>query len=332
LSLIEIVISNEALGSLLIEELDVVGDVFKKHLHSSDDDVNDLCTHIERYRGKMLRPTLVILSSLAATGSYSRENLDDRHRVLAAVVEMIHMATLVHDDILDESDVRRGGATVNTLYGNDVAVMLGDYLISKSFHLCSTLGDPSINMALGEVTNTLCEGEVIQLQNKNDLDMKQDVYLDIVGRKTGSLIGACCRLGAVLGGGDDEHCEALRLFGIEMGIAFQIIDDVLDLMGKTEVTGKSVGRDLDLGKLTLPLIKLRDGLNSRDRDEFDRIVKSRDRSELIEQLNSSGALDQTMESARKIVATAQSRLEILPAGPARELLLELSRGVLTRHS
>ena len=332
MSLIEIVISNQALGALLIDELDAVGGVFKRHLQSTDEDVNDLCTHIERYRGKMLRPTLVILSSLAATGSDSVDSLDDRHRVLAAVVEMIHMATLVHDDILDESEVRRGGATVNTLHGNDVAVMLGDYLISKSFHLCSTLGDPSINLAIGEVTNTLCEGEVIQLQNKNDLEMDQDVYLDIVGRKTGSLIGACCHLGAVLGGSDDEICEALRLFGIEMGIAFQIIDDVLDLMGKTEVTGKSVGRDLDLGKLTLPLIKLRDGLRNEDRAEFDRIVRSRDRSELVGLLDSSGALDQTMEAARKIVAKAQARLEILPEGPARELLLELSKGVLTRHS
>ena len=332
MSLIEIVISNKPLGILLIEELDMVGEVFKKHLQSHDDDVNDLCSHIERYRGKMLRPTLVILSSLATTGSDSREALDDRHRVLAAVVEMIHMATLVHDDILDESDVRRGGATVNTLHGNDVAVMLGDYLISKSFHLCSTLGDPSINLALGEVTNTLCEGEVIQLQNKNDLDMKQDVYLDIVGRKTGSLIGACCHLGAVLGGGDDEHCESLRLFGEEMGIAFQIIDDVLDLMGKTEETGKSVGRDLDLGKMTLPLIRLRDGLDEKGRHEFDRIVRSRDRSDLIELLNSSNALEETMETARGIVSKAQSRLNVLPDGPARELLLELSKGVLTRHS
>jgi len=331
-SLIETVISNEPLGILLIKELDLIGDVFKKHLHSQDDDVNDLCAHIERYRGKMLRPTLVILSSLATVGSDSEETLDDRHRVLAAVVEMIHMATLVHDDILDESDVRRGGATVNTLHGNDVAVMLGDYLISKSFHLCSTLGDPSINLALGEVTNTLCEGEVIQLQNKNDLDMKQEVYLDIVGRKTGSLIGACCRLGAVLGGGDDEHCESLRLFGEEMGIAFQIIDDVLDLMGKTEVTGKSVGRDLDLGKLTLPLIKLRDGLDENGRREFNRIVQSKDRSDLIELLDSSNALDETMETARRIVSKAQSRLDVLPEGPARDLLLELSKGVLTRHS
>ncbi|MBG84661.1 MAG: polyprenyl synthetase [Phycisphaerae bacterium] len=332
MSLIDTVISNKSLGILLVEELDLIGDVFKKHLHSQDDDVNDLCMHIERYRGKMLRPTLVILSSLATMGSDSREALDDRHRVLAAVVEMIHMATLVHDDILDESDVRRGGATVNSLHGNDVAVMLGDYLISKSFHLCSTLGDPSINLALGEVTNTLCEGEVIQLQNKNDLDMKQDVYLDIVGRKTGSLIGACCYLGAVLGGGDDEHCESLRLFGEEMGIAFQITDDVLDLMGKTEITGKSVGRDLDLGKLTLPLIKLRDGLDESGRREFNRIVGSRDKSDLIELLNSSNALNETMKTAREMVVKAQSRLDVLPAGPARELLLELSKSVLTRHS
>lgn len=323
---------NRPLGYLLTSELEAVSTLFERHLASKDEDVNNLCVHIERYRGKMLRPTLVLLSSLAVSGSGSEDDLDERHRTLAAVVEMIHMATLVHDDILDESAVRRGGATINSLHGNDVAVMLGDYLISKAFHLCSTLGDPSINLALGEVTNVLCEGEVIQLQRRNDMEMDETLYLDVVGRKTGSLIGACCRLGGVLGGGTDPHCAALRSFGQDMGIAFQITDDVLDLVGETAVTGKTVGRDLDLGKMTLPLIRLRAELNEMNRARFDQTVQARDRAGLQDLLDSSQALNSTMQAARDIVARAKSQLAILPAGPALDLMLELCDGVLTRHS
>ncbi|MDG2424123.1 MAG: polyprenyl synthetase family protein [Phycisphaerales bacterium] len=316
----------------MADQLEAVSTLFEKHLASNDEDVNNLCMHIERYRGKMLRPTLVLLSALAVSGSSSKEDLDDRHRTIAAVVEMIHMATLVHDDILDESEVRRGGATINSLHGNEVAVMLGDYLISKAFHLCSTLGDPSINLALGEVTNILCEGEVIQLQRRNDIEISESLYLDVVGRKTGSLIGACCQMGGVLGGGTKEHCDALQAFGQDMGIAFQITDDVLDLFGETAVTGKSVGRDLDLGKMTLPLIRLRNELNAEDRSKFDVVVQSRDRSGLQDLLDASKALNSTMQAACDIVIRAKSRLEILPDGPARDLMLDLSDGVLTRHS
>ncbi|MEE2908738.1 MAG: polyprenyl synthetase family protein [Planctomycetota bacterium] len=332
MSLIETAILNRPLGSLLTSELEAVSALFDSHLASRDEDVNDLCVHIERYRGKMLRPTLVVLSSLAVSGSGSADDLDERQRTLAAVVEMIHMATLVHDDILDESEVRRGGATINSLHGNEVAVMLGDYLISKAFHLCSTLGDPSINLALGEVTNILCEGEVIQLQRRNDMTMTESLYLDVVGRKTGSLIGACCRLGGVLGGGSDSCCAALQSFGQDMGVAFQITDDVLDLVGETAITGKTVGRDLDLGKMTLPLIRLRAELDEVDHARFDRTVQSRDRSGLQDLLDSSEALDSTMQAARDVVSRAKSQLEILPPGPALELMLELSDGVLTRHS
>ena len=331
-SWIDATIARQPLGGLLASQLVAVGDVFQRHLQSSDQEINDLCRHIERYRGKMLRPTLVLLSALAVTGSESEEDLDERHLLLAAVVEMIHMATLVHDDILDESDVRRGGATVNSLNGNEVAVMLGDYLISKAFHLCSTMGQPSINLALGEVTNTLCEGEVIQLHRRNDMDLTEDVYLDLVSRKTGSLIGACCRLGSILSGGTESQCRALDEFGQDMGVAFQITDDVLDLFGETAVTGKSVGRDLDLGKMTLPLLRLRDELGSSRRGEFDHVVQQRDRSGLQELLDGSQAMESTMNCARSLVERAKSRLSVLPEGPALDLMLELADGVLTRQA
>jgi octaprenyl-diphosphate synthase len=328
--LIESIHSQQPLAGLLSRQLEAVSVLFQAHLESPHEDVNDLCRQIERYRGKMLRPTLVLLSSLAATGSARESDLGEDQRVLAAVVEMIHMATLVHDDILDESAVRRGGSTVNSLQGNEVAVMLGDYLISNAFHLCSTMGRCEINLALGEMTNELCEGEVIQLTHRHRVDMSEATYLDVVGRKTGSLIGACCQLGGMLTGASDVRCEALRAFGHDMGVAFQITDDVLDLFGKTEVTGKTVGRDLDLGKMTLPLIRLRTRLSDTDRSRFDATVQACDRDGLQQFLENSTALESTMETARELIHRAKDRLEVLPEGPAVDLMLDLADGVLIR--
>ncbi len=332
LSLIETAMAQKPLGRIISGQLELVSDIFENHLVSDDEDLNSLCRHLERYRGKMLRPTLVLISGMAATGSDSEESLTDRHRILAAVVEMIHMATLVHDDILDESEVRRGGVTINALSGNDVAVMLGDYLISKSFHLCSTMGDPKINLALGEVTNTLCEGEVIQLHRRNDIDLSEETYLDIVGRKTGSLIGACCRLGGVISGVDDSICRALESFGTNIGTAFQIKDDLLDLIGDTKTIGKTVGRDLDLGKLTLPLIRLRMALSEEDRSLFDEAVRTRDRARLQSLMDRSNPLESTIATANELVGSAKDEIRNLPAGPAVDLMLELADGVITRDA
>src|SRR5262245_60035788 len=167
---------------------------FERQLASDLPAVNALCRHVERYRGKMLRPTLVLATGLASAPSDESSvlaNGDDAirpaHRTVAAVVEMIHMATLVHDDVLDEADVRRQGATVNHLRGNETAVMLGDYLISNAFHLCSTIGDPTINILLGQTTNTLCEGELIQLHHRDNVSLDEPTYFEIVRRKTAVL-------------------------------------------------------------------------------------------------------------------------------------------------
>src|SRR3954470_17406277 len=161
--------THRHVATLLREQLEQVTLIFERQLASDMSAVNTLCRHVERYRGKMLRPTLVLLSGLAAGGEpCDGSALTEKHRIIAAVTEMIHMATLVHDDVLDEALIRRQGATVNHLWGNETAVILGDYLISNAFHLCSTAGDPAINLALGQITNTLCEGELVQLHHRND--------------------------------------------------------------------------------------------------------------------------------------------------------------------
>ena len=226
---------DTALAADIAAGLARVETLFESQLSSEFPAVNDLCSHVERYRGKMLRPTLVLVAGLAF--SRDGEPLSPAHDIIAATVEMIHMATLVHDDVLDEAEMRRRGETVNFLRGNETAVMLGDYLISNAFHLCSRAGDPALNLRLGEVTNTLCEGELVQLSRRNDLSLDENTYFEIVRRKTAVLVGASCELGARLAGASDDAVARMRSFGEQLGVAFQIQDDLLDLLGDEETVG-----------------------------------------------------------------------------------------------
>lgn len=310
-----------------------VGRIFESALVSDVAVVNDLCRHVERYRGKMLRPTLVLLSGLASRG---RAGFDQQgpvpHDTLAAVVEMIHMATLVHDDVLDEADLRRGGATINSLRGNETAVMLGDYLISSAFRLCSTLGDPSINLSLGETTNALCAGEILQLSRRGDCALTESTYFDIVRGKTAVLVGASCRLGARLAGAPEATCEALGSFGEELGIAFQIQDDVLDLVGDEQVVGKTLGIDLRKGKLTLPVVLHLAGCDAVARTRTLESIRHADAISLRSMMERSGAIDAARSRAVSLVAAAKGRVLGLPASPARELLLVMADAVVDRDS
>ena len=307
-------------------EMAAVSEVFEKHLECEHESINELCAYLEKYRGKMLRPSLVMLCGLAAGGS-----LGNDHRVVAAVVEMIHMATLVHDDVLDESEIRRRGKTINELYGNEMAVMLGDYLISNSFHLCSTIGNPGINTLLGGVTNTLCEGELIQLHNRNNLGIDVNTYDTIVRKKTASLIGASCRLGALLSGADERVMSGMERFGVASGIAFQITDDVLDLVGDEDVVGKSVGRDLEKGKFTLPvIIALEDADDERRRILF-RLIDDRNLLGLREEIRLDGSIDKAIARAGDLVRDAKMELDAVPDSQAKDLLCRLADGILERR-
>jgi octaprenyl-diphosphate synthase len=323
--------AHQPLAAVLEQQLEQVTFIFERQLASDMSAVNSLCMHVEQYRGKMLRPTLVLLSGLAAgpqpcDGSI----LSDKHRAIAAVTEMIHMATLVHDDVLDEADVRRRGATVNALWGNEAAVILGDYLISNAFHLCSTVGDPAINLALGQITNTLCEGELVQLHHRNNYSIDEATYLEIVRRKTASLIGECCRLGAMLSGAADHILRRLRDFGERLGIAFQIQDDLLDLVGDQDVVGKSLGKDLAKGKLTLPVIYHLATVSQHERGETLRIIERRDAISLRSHLLASGAVERTSHTARGLVDDAKTGLTHVEPGPARDLLADLAEAVISR--
>src|SRR5580698_10052371 len=239
--------------------------------------VNVLIKHVSRFRGKMLRPCLVLLSGNACG------KLAEAHDVIATVVEMVHMATLVHDDVLDDAELRRKGATINHLRGNEAAVLLGDYLISHSYHLCSSLDSQFASRAIGRTTNEVCEGELLQIHNRNNLDLSEETYLQIITYKTAVLCASCCLLGATLSGADEARIENLRQYGLCVGTAFQIQDDILDIVGLESTVGKTLGIDVQKGKLTLPVIHflrtapqehrilLRSLLKSHDADKVERI-------------------------------------------------------------
>ncbi|MEX0774604.1 MAG: polyprenyl synthetase family protein [Phycisphaeraceae bacterium] len=317
--------------------------------------VNELVTHIERYRGKMLRPMLVLASGLVSLPAEQaaappipaglkpiEPALSHGHRVIATVVEMVHMATLVHDDILDEAQIRRKGATINQLNGNETAVMLGDYLISHAYHLCSSLGDPAVSMTIANATNTVCEGELLQLANRNNWVLDEATYFEIIRRKTASLCGTCCELGARLSGAEADVAASLYDFGEKVGIAFQIVDDLLDLMGDQDTVGKTLGRDVQKGKLTLPMIHHLARTDDSGRAQVLEILEDRSSMQQAEgleadtvrriraRLAATGSLAYAHECARRLVEKARQSLEIVAHSPARVFLLDAADAVLTR--
>jgi octaprenyl-diphosphate synthase len=287
-------------GVWLTEELSLVSRVLFEHLINKHPDVNTLCNELATYKGKMLRPSLLLLSWRVL---HPDTKTPQSVRVAAGVVELIHLATLVHDDVLDEADLRRGARTINSLRGNEAAVMLGDYLLSSAFLLCSTIKNPDLNLLLGEVTNTLCAGEVVQLSNRNNMDLTQEQYFQIIHDKTASLIAASCEMGGVLGGGNEVQIRVLREFGDKVGTAFQIKDDLLDLLEEENLVGKPVGRDVEKGKLTLPVIVFLQE-NPDIKSVLLDVMKSGNTKTLREILHSAGSIQTTIEHVNELVTTA----------------------------
>ena len=300
---------------------------FDEEIHCARSFVDELCTQVKRYRGKMLRPALLLL-----TGKASGE-LVDEHITLAAVVEMVHVATLVHDDVLDEADVRRQRSTVNVMSGNEVAVMLGDYLISHAFHLCSSLDNQYASREIGATTNRVCVGELSQIHHRGDSRLSEDEYLEIIKGKTAALTGTCCALGARFAKAPESTVEDARRFGTELGIAFQIVDDVLDLVGSANRMGKTLGRDLDLGKPTLPVIH---GLATGDaeiRRRLEALIRGdgeAGRNGIQAMLRRTGSTDYARSVARRFTTAAIGRLDVLPKSPAKTSLVAMAEFVVRR--
>jgi octaprenyl-diphosphate synthase len=211
--------------------------------------IRQISDYIVGSGGKRLRPSLLLLTA-GATGYRGTG-----HHVLAAAIEMIHTATLLHDDVVDESDLRRGRATANAEFGNAASVLVGDFLYSRSFQMMVSVSRLRVLQILADATNAIAEGEVLQLINTGDADLDERAYLDVIQRKTAKLFEAAARMGAVLGDADPTTEDALACYGMHLGTAFQLVDDVLDYSGSADTIGKNLGDDLAEGKMTLPLIR-----------------------------------------------------------------------------
>ncbi len=334
-TLLDLAPEHAAVAATLSAGLSRVEEIFERQLRSELPPVEDLCRHVERYRGKMLRPTMTLLAGLAAAPADAAEPLTEAHLTLAAVTEMVHVATLVHDDVLDDAETRRGGATINNLRGNEAAVILGDYLIARSFHLCSSLESQFAALLIGEITSRVCEGELLQLHHRDDYSLDEATYEEIIRRKTASLIGVACELGAWLSGANEDLRRRLRDFGVCIGVAFQIRDDLLDITGDERVVGKSLGKDLEKGKLTLPLIHHLAVATPARRGETLALLEDysspRDHAAVLAALKATGSLEHALSAAARFVAEARAALTALRPSPARALLEDLAQAVLSRE-
>ncbi len=290
--------------------------------------VRDMVEHVSRFQGKQLRAALVLLCGDASSNS------TDEHASIAAVVEMIHLATLVHDDVLDGAKVRRRVACVNERWDNQVAVLFGDYLYARAFALSTDLSSRLCSRVLAEATRRICIGEIEQAASRYDFEMSQERYEWIAGAKTATLYAAACELGARYPGGHESMGANMRQFGYELGLAFQIIDDCLDLTASLEQAGKSVGTDVADGKVTLPVLwayrRADEARRAQIRDCYtlegleDRVGRLSEACELA------AGVEFARARANELLRSAVARLALLPSGASRTALESVAGFVLAR--
>ncbi|NBR98142.1 MAG: octaprenyl diphosphate synthase [Betaproteobacteria bacterium] len=295
--------------------------VIRERLHSEVALVSQVADYIISAGGKRLRPALVVLSSRA------HGIQDARVHELAAIIEFIHTATLLHDDVVDESALRRGRDTANAAFGNAPAVLVGDFLYSRAFQMMVGIGSMRVMEVLADATNIIAEGEVLQLMNCNDPDIDEAAYLRVIRYKTAKLFEASTRLGAVLGAADAPHEAAMAEYGMRLGTAYQLVDDILDYSGDSGSTGKNVGDDLAEGKPTLPLIHVLKHGDAEERALVRRAIEdggAGDIDAVLAAIRRTGALDYARQVADAELAAARAALDSLQASPDREVLLSLT--------
>lgn len=308
--------------ALVADDMNAVDDVIQARLSSDVVLVNQLSHYIVNSGGKRLRPVL----SLMASRAYGYEGI--QHHNLAAIIEFIHTATLLHDDVVDESELRRGQETANALFGNAASVLVGDFLYSRAFEMMVDVNDMKVMKILAETTNVIAEGEVMQLMNCHDADTTEQRYLDVIHAKTAKLFEAATRLGAVLCGRPEAEEKAMASYGMHLGTAFQLIDDVLDYSSSREEMGKNVGDDLAEGKPTLPLIfAMRNG--AKEQSEVVRKAIEDGGLDYLEPvmqaIKETGAIEYTETTAKNEAELAIKQLEHLPESDYKQALHDLAR-------
>ena len=306
-------------------ELADVRQCINQQLTDSGEHVNVMLEHIRTRCGKMLRPAMLLLTAKTCGA------ITTNHITLAAIVELIHTATLLHDDVIDEAESRRKAATANTLWGNESAILLGDFLLSRVFAMCGTLESLMFIRELGDTTVRICRGELMQNIQRQNWQLTEDQYLAIVNDKTASLFTACCRLGCPTAAKDKDHYRALSDFGTNVGMAFQINDDLLDIVGDEGTIGKTLGTDLAKRKPTLPVIHLLSNASASDKLLLIEQLSTRPGpQQLPKMLEDSGSIEYTRNLAQKFSNDAVNSLKPLPESPARNVLIEIAQVIAER--
>ena len=313
--------SIESIQTLARDEMAAVDVLIRAELHSDVMLINQISEHIIVAGGKRLRPMLTVLAARAA--GYRGQD----HTALAAIIEFIHTATLLHDDVVDESDQRRGRKTANALWGNAPSVLVGDFLYSRAFQLMVGLDSMAIQKRLADTTNRIAEGEVLQLLHVHNPDTDEAAYLNVIERKTAVLFSAATGLAAHLAGADSTACAAMDDYGLHLGMAFQIADDVLDYVGDAEALGKNLGDDLAEGKATLPLIHAMGLAEDSVRERLRLIIATGDATampEVLAAIASSDSLRYCTDKAHFHAYAAKAALHTLPESAWKKALLDLA--------
>jgi octaprenyl-diphosphate synthase len=309
------------------DDLAAVAALLERELISPDPFIGELVRHVLATPGKLVRPALVCLAAQAAGGA------GEPRLWIAGAVELIHVASLIHDDIIDASDVRRGAATVNALWGNQIAVLLGDYLFAKAFDLLSRVRDPQVSLAMAAASVEMSQAEILQIKYGTEPHDEEDIYFRIIRGKTAQLFSAACRSGGLAAGSRDA-ADALGRYGLEWGMAFQITDDALDLTSREEDLGKPIHSDIRGGKVTLPVIRALRTASPSDQSHLRTLLASggrdgpmEDVGRLLEQYR---AVEYALEVAGGYSARAATALDGLADGPAKESLRRLAEFVVVR--
>lgn len=313
--------------NLVSEDMDGVNAAIRQYLHSDVALINEMANYIINSGGKRLRPILAILCARAC--GYNGNS----HCLVAAIIEFIHTATLLHDDVVDESSMRRGNETANAIWGNESSVLVGDFVFSRSFEMMVDVGEMRVMEILARASNTIAEGEVMQLLNCNDPNTTQERYMMVIQSKTAKLFEAACQLGAILAGQNKKVEQSCAAYGRHIGTAFQLKDDLLDYQASSEEMGKNIGDDLAEGKPTLPLIyalknssgqsaqMIRDAITHGGKEHM---------QEILQIINATDAIAYTEEVANQQAQIARREIEILEDNPYRDALLELTEFAINR--
>jgi octaprenyl-diphosphate synthase len=320
--------AENPIHACIADEMRLVDGVIRQSLHSDVTLVNQVAEYIINSGGKRLRPALVLLSA----GLFG--NISANHLQLASIVEFIHTATLLHDDVVDDSSMRRAQQTANALFGNAASILVGDFVYSRSFQMMVTIGNMRVMEVLAQATNVIAEGEVLQLLNVHNADISDEAYLQVIRYKTAKLFEAATRLGAIVSNASAADEGALAVYGMHLGTAFQLIDDVLDLSGDSQEIGKNLGDDLAEGKPTLPLLYAMRNTNTTQSNMIRSAIENgglNNLPQVIETVKNSGALAHVKKMAEIETTISCSAIAHFPESKYKQALIDLAEFAVKRN-